>query len=56
MDNPIIDIDEGQRQLILLSLAICSKLRPGFDYALSKIAAQMHGLDMYDDFKKMQDE
>lgn len=42
----------GDQQLILLSLALCSKLRPGFDQAFSKLAEQFpNGLEYFLAFK-----
>ena len=34
-----VDLDEGQRQLVLLALALMSRLRPGFKFAASQVAA-----------------
>lgn len=45
-------ISEADRQLVLLSLALCARLRPGFDQALSLIAEQLDGRAMFEDFKR----
>lgn len=47
-----VDIEEDDRQMILLALAWLSLDRPGFDDCLSSIAADLWGLEMYEDFKK----
>ena len=41
MADITITLEEGDRQLTLLALAICALNRPGFDYALSEIAAKL---------------
>jgi hypothetical protein len=51
-----LDIDEGERQLILLALAVLSLDNPGFDYALNEIAKKMDNVEndraqMYDQFR-----
>ncbi len=54
-----ITIQEEQRQLMLLALAICALERPGFDMALSEIAALMDNrtedgrAEMYEGFKRL---
>lgn len=48
-----IELAEDQRQLTLLALATLCLERPGFDYALGEVAKQLHGLDMYNEFKKL---
>lgn len=45
--------EEGDRQLTLLSLALCSLLRPGFDTALGLIAEKLEGKDMFEHFKHL---
>jgi hypothetical protein len=47
------DFEEGDRQLVLLSLALCSVQRPGFYYALAKIADQFDGRHMFDEFRRL---
>ena len=44
--------EEADRQFILLSLALCALLRPGFDYAAGKIAQKLNGRAMFEAFKK----
>lgn len=55
-----LDIDEGQRQLILMALAHLSIERPGFDYALNLIAIKIDNVledraVLYDEFRKLRD-
>lgn len=46
-------ITEEDRQLIILSLALCSLLRPGFEYACREAASNLHGgsPDMFDQLR-----
>jgi hypothetical protein len=44
-------VDEGQRQILLLALAKLSLERPGWEYALDLIAAQLQGREMYESFR-----
>ncbi len=46
------DIDESDRQMLLLSLGLCVLLRPGFDYACGEIAEKLGGRAMFEDFKR----
>ncbi len=48
-----ITIDEGDRQLVLLSLATLALHRPGFDYALYRLADKLVGTQMYEMFKEL---
>ena len=48
-----VKVEEGDRQLVLLSLGLCALLRPGFNEALSKIATQFSGLEMFESFKEL---
>lgn len=36
----LVEVDEGQRQMVLLALAVLALNRPGFDYALGVIASK----------------
>jgi hypothetical protein len=45
-------INEGQRQMLLLALAILTKRSPGFDYANGEIAEVLKGRVIYENFKK----
>lgn len=51
--------EEGDRQLLLLALALCSVARPGFDYALRNLAAQVRGgpgpdgVELFENFKRL---
>jgi hypothetical protein len=47
-----IQIDEADRQLILLALASLALLRRGFDGALGRIADNLQGREMFDEFKR----
>lgn len=52
------EIDEGQRQLLLMALAHLSVERPGFDYALNVIAVRVDNVQdgravMYDEFRAL---
>jgi hypothetical protein len=54
----ILDIEEGQRQLILMALAHLSIERPGFDWALNQIAVKMDNISkdraiLYDEFREL---
>jgi hypothetical protein len=54
IDHVTVTVEEGDRQLILLALALCALQRPGFDAALTRIAETLGGkaaTQMYDDFK-----
>jgi len=53
-----LELDEGERQLVLLALAKLSIERPGWDDALNRIALRMDNTEngraqMYDDFRKL---
>ncbi len=53
-----VEIDEGQRQLILMALSHLAVEKPGFDHALSEIASKIdnkteNGPQMYTEFKKL---
>jgi len=52
----LVELDEGDRQLILLALAELSISRPGFDAALNSVAIQFDQVEkgravMYDKFR-----
>lgn len=49
-----IEIDESQRQLILLALAELSRSRPGWHYVLGVVAGQFPGgVEMYEKFREI---
>lgn len=52
-----IEIEEGERQMLILSLALCSLLRPGFHVYAKEIATKLHGgsAEMFDHFRKFND-
>lgn len=61
MSTHKIEIEDGQRQMILLALAELSMSRPGFDYALNEIAIKMDNVEagrgkLYDDFRAISSE
>ncbi|HEV1992469.1 MAG TPA: hypothetical protein VGR34_06360 [Candidatus Dormibacteraeota bacterium] len=49
----ILNLDEGDRQLVLLALAELSISRPGFDDALGRIADGLKGRDMFEELKRL---
>lgn len=54
-----IEIDEAQRQMMLLALAHLSVERPGWDFALNELALKMDNVEggrayMYDQFRKLE--
>jgi hypothetical protein len=57
MTRVVAPIDEADRQLLLLALALCALLRPGFDDALERVAAHFEPADdsvrLYRDFKRL---
>lgn len=46
-----VEISEEDRQMILLSLALCSLLHPGFHYATGEIAEKYGGRQMFEEFR-----
>lgn len=53
-----LEIEEGERQMILLALAELSLSRPGLDYALNNIAIQFDNVEngrakTYDSFREL---
>jgi hypothetical protein len=61
-DEHVLKIDECQRQMLILALAKLSIERPGWNYALAKIAVKIDnirpdgGCEMYEKFKSMDNE
>jgi hypothetical protein len=56
-----LEIEEGQRQLILLALAILSLERPGFHNALNTIALKIDNnvegaAEMYHSFRRLNED
>jgi hypothetical protein len=47
-----IEITEEERQFILLSLALCVLLRPGFHLPAEEISEKLRGRQMYDRFRE----
>lgn len=47
-----VELEEEDRQFLLLGLALTARLRPGFDYAAGEIAKKLGGEQMFTDFKK----
>jgi hypothetical protein len=48
-----IEIEEEDRQTILLALAEVALSRPGWNDVLGEIAAKFGGLDMFAEFKRL---
>jgi hypothetical protein len=53
-----LELEEGDRQLLLLALAVLSLESPGFDYALNAIAVRIDNVHdgravMYDEFREL---
>src|SRR3989442_563155 len=46
-------LQEEERQLIVLSLALCALLRPGFESAVGNIAEKLDGRDMFNEFRRL---
>lgn len=54
-----IEIEEGERQLMLMALAYLSLIRPGFDFALNNLALKMDNNKagrgvLYDAFRRIE--
>jgi hypothetical protein len=47
------NLEEGQRQMVLLAIAELALSRPGWDYALGEIAKQFRGEEMFAEFKRL---
>lgn len=45
-------LNEEQRQLVILGLALMSLQRPGFEYACREISIRLGGEQMFDDLRK----
>jgi hypothetical protein len=48
-----LSFEEEDRQMILLSLALCHLARPGFTIPLERIAKKLGGMEMFEEFKSM---
>src|SRR5437870_5111996 len=46
-------IDGSDRQMVLLALALCSLLRPGWCETCKSIAEKYEGRSMFEDFRRM---
>ena len=53
MPDITIKLREEDRQMVLLSLALCSLKNPGFDYSVGLIADQLNGREMFESFKRL---
>lgn len=53
MNTVTVTISEEDRQLVLLALALCALLRPGFDYAIGETAERFGGRDLVNEFKRL---
>jgi hypothetical protein len=54
-----VEIDEGERQMLILAMATLAVERPGWDYALNRLALKMDNAEndravMFDQFKALQ--
>ncbi len=52
MPDPI-ELTEEQRQVVLLALAELALSRPGWDSLLGEIAGELHGVDVFREFKRL---
>ncbi len=48
-----IDLEEGNRQMILLAIAELALSRPGWDWTLGELAKQLDGEQMFTEFKRL---
>jgi hypothetical protein len=48
-----LELDEGDRQLVIMSLARESLEHPGFKWALARVARQLGGLEMFEAFRRI---
>jgi hypothetical protein len=48
-----VEIDEADRQMILLALAKLTIERPGFLYSCSELAARFSGRDVFESFRRL---
>jgi hypothetical protein len=48
-----IDLEEGNRQMILLAIAELALSRPGWDWTLGELAKQLGGEEMFADLKRL---
>lgn len=48
-----MNFEEGDRQMMLLAIAELALSRPGWDDALSEIAKQLQGEEMFGEFKRL---
>jgi hypothetical protein len=47
------DLEEDQRQMVVLAIAELALSRPGWDEALGEIAEQFGAREMFEDFKRI---
>ena len=47
-----LEIDESERQLLLLALALTAIQRPGWKYCCGETAKKFSGLEMFDEFMR----
>ena len=48
-----VDIEEGDRQMLLLAIAELALSRPGWDWTLGRIAELLEGRQMFEKFKRI---
>jgi hypothetical protein len=56
-----LDLEEADRQLVLLALAVLSLRSPGFDDALNRIAVRIDNVEggrakMYDELRRLRED
>ncbi len=51
MGDVTMQIDEGERQMILLAISELALSRPGWNWALGELADKLYGRDMFEEFK-----
>lgn len=49
-----IEIEEGERQMLLMAIAHLANRNPGWDYALSLLAVKMEDKEMFEKFKDLE--
>jgi hypothetical protein len=61
MAQVVLELDEGERQMVLMALAHLGVERPGWDDALNRIAVKIDNQNegravMYDEFQRLERE
>lgn len=50
------EIEEEERQMVLLAIAILAIVRPGFAWALGEVAEKLQGRPMFEAFKQFNED